>query len=44
MGSDKPTMATYNATYAENAATDSVKQVGTALKSMTMFKEFIESH
>jgi len=44
MGFDEPTMATYNVTYAENAATDSVRQVGIALKNLNVFKEFIESH
>jgi len=38
------TTVKYNATSAENAATDSAKQVGTPLKSLNMFKEFIESH
>jgi hypothetical protein len=36
--------ATYNAISAENADTDSAKQVGTGLTTLNMFKEFIESH
>jgi len=44
MGSDEPMMATYNATYAENVVTGSVRQVGIAPMSLNMFKEFIESH
>jgi hypothetical protein len=44
MGFDEPMMATYNDTSAENAATDSARQVGIALKNLNMFKEFIESH
>ena len=36
--------ATYNATFAESADTDSEKQVGTALMTLNTFKESIESH
>jgi hypothetical protein len=35
-------MATYNATSAKNADTDSAKQLGTALTHLNVFKEFIE--
>lgn len=42
MGFDNPNTATYNATSAENAATDSAKQVGTAMMTLNMFKRFIE--
>jgi len=37
-----PNTATYNDTSAESAVTDSVKQVGTALMTLNMFKGFIE--
>ncbi|MDH5438860.1 MAG: hypothetical protein OEX76_08195 [Candidatus Bathyarchaeota archaeon] len=36
--------ATYNVTSAENADTDSAKQVGTAMINLNVFKDFIESH
>jgi hypothetical protein len=36
--------ATYNATFVENAAIGLVKQAGTALMSLNLFKEFIERH
>jgi hypothetical protein len=43
-GFDNLDTATYNATSAESADTDSAKQVGTDLMTLNMFKEFIESH
>jgi len=37
-----PRTATYNAISAENADTDSAKQVGTAMTILNAFKRFIE--
>jgi hypothetical protein len=37
-------MEKYNATSAESAVADSVKQVGTAMMTLNISKEFIESH